>query len=141
MVEAKLEALRQRGVISERQEAELRAQLSQGGTFPALGERVRLVESAEEALLLAKGGRYALLEIARDPKEPERVLFVLKLQGAELASGQRLGRPRTWLLFGVALGALLSALVQLSWPRPTPEPTRQPVFLQPSSPPPPSSRP
>lgn len=112
MIDPKLAALVQRGALSETQARDLRRLLApQTSPYSGLGETVRLVDDPAEALATAKGGRYTLLGIARDPADPERSLFVLR-SGAPLPPGKRFGGARTWLLFGIALGAVLNALAR-----------------------------
>jgi hypothetical protein len=121
MIDAKLAALQARGAITEAQTRELRKLLApSSGAFPSLGDAVRLVEDPGEAIEAAHKGRYSLLGLARDPNDPERVMFVLS-SGAASRGGKRFGGPRTWLLFGVALGALVSVLVRLASSAPEPE--------------------
>lgn len=132
MLESKLEAMRKGGRITQEQASQIQKLIPRSDSpFPAFGERIHLMDSAEEAIELARKGRYTLLDLVRSPKDPEEFLFVLKLKEATSPPGRRLGQPRTWLLLGIALGAALSSAVQMLWnPAPPPEQTAPgPVML------------
>lgn len=136
MIESKIKALVAQGHLTEAQAQALRSfTTNEDSHYPALGERVRLIEDPEEALSLLKSKRHSLLEISRAQKNPEQFFFVLKLRAEGATPTKRFGQPRTWLLLGVALGAALSSMVQMLWPK-TPPPKAapsSPILIYPSS--------
>jgi hypothetical protein len=135
MLDIKIQSLEKQNKLSPEQAAELTRYAKQDeSTYPTLGDRVRLVSDPVEALSLLKAKRHYLLEISRSPKDPDEVFFVLRLKTSDLSPTKRFGQPRTWLLFGIAMGAALSSMAQTIWPKAAPKvEVASPVMLYPAS--------
>jgi hypothetical protein len=135
MLDIKIQSLEKQNKLSAEQAAEFGHYAKQDqSTYPTLGDRVRLVSDPAEALSLLKAKRHLLLEIARSPKDPEEVFFVLRLKTSDLSPTKRFGQPRTWLLFGIAMGAALSSMAQSIWPKAAPKTEiTSPVIIYPAS--------
>jgi hypothetical protein len=135
MLDIKIQSLEKQNKLTPEQAAEFGRYTNQDeSTYPTLGDRVRLVADPAEALSLLKAKRHYLLEISRSPRDPDEVFFVLRLKTSDISPTKRFGQPRTWLLFGIAMGAALSSMVQSIWPKTAPkaEPSG-PVMIYPAS--------
>jgi hypothetical protein len=136
MLDIKLQSLEKQNKISPEQAAEFARYVNDDeSSYPTLGDRVRLVSDPAEALSLLKAKRHFLLEISRSPKEPDEVFFVLRLKTSDTSPTKRFGQPRTWLLFGIAVGALLNMMIQSLWPKahPVKPEVNSPVLIYPTS--------